>query len=176
MNSEPNKIEKLALKVTKGIGSPTSIVIHTIFFGVIFALHPLFDLPYEYILLVLTTVVSLEAIYLSIFIQMTININTARLTAVSEDVEEIQEDVGEIQEDVEEITEDVGGIEQDIQDLTDDVEEITEELEEDQQHADTKRAENKAAIEKVEQAILHLLKNLEDLKEKNDHTTNDTSK
>jgi len=61
----------------------------------------------DQILLVLTTVLSLEAIYLAIFIQMTVNKNTKSLRIVEKDIDEIQEDIDEIQEDVEEIQEDV---------------------------------------------------------------------
>lgn len=61
----------------------------------------------EDVLLILTTVVSLEAIYLSIFIQMTVNQHAAELEEVSEDIEEIQKDVDEIQEDVEDIQEEI---------------------------------------------------------------------
>lgn len=169
---ESSKLERVALRATRAIGSPLSIVIHTILFAGIFGLHPLFLWDFDKILLVLTTIVSLEAIYLAIFIQMTVNLNTARLSEVSEDVEEIQENVGEIQEDVEEITEDVGGLEENIKELSEDVEEITEEMEEDQEEANKKRSQNRESIEKMEQAILHLLKNLEDLKEKNSHSQN----
>ncbi len=167
----PQKLEYLAFQITKRIGSPTSIIVHTFIFIGIFALHPLFSWSFDKILLVLTTLVSLEAIYLAIFIQMSVNQNTLRLSKVSEDVVEIQEDVGEIQEDVEEITEDVGGLEENIKELSHDVEGITEELEEDEMLANAKRSENKQAIEKVEQAILHLLHNLEELKNKNDSFT-----
>ena len=62
-----------------------------------------FNVSASDILLILTTIVSLEAIYLSIFIQITVNRQSAELEEVSEDIEEIQEDVEEIQEDVEEI-------------------------------------------------------------------------
>ena len=67
----------------------------------------LFGFSSSDILLVLTTIVSLEAIYLSIFIQMTVNKHAEELEEVSEDIEEIQEDVDEIQKDVDEIQEDV---------------------------------------------------------------------
>jgi seryl-tRNA synthetase len=40
----------------------------------------------------------LEAIYLSIFIQISMNLQAKQLNAVAEDVREIQEDVKEIQE------------------------------------------------------------------------------
>ena len=98
-------------RITRWIGSPQSIIIHTIFFIGIFILR-LWGYSSTDVLLILTTVVSLEAIYLSIFIQMTVNRHAAELEEVSEDIEEIQENVGEIQEDVEEIQEDVVGIQE----------------------------------------------------------------
>jgi len=49
--------------------------------------------------------VSLEAIYLAIFIQMTVNQHGQELDELSDDVDEISEDVDEIQKDVEEISE-----------------------------------------------------------------------
>jgi hypothetical protein len=64
-------------------------------------------------LLVLTTIVSLEAIYLSIFIQMTVNKNTY-------DIEMIQDDVDEIQEDIEDIEQDIGEIQKDVVDINED--------------------------------------------------------
>jgi len=48
----------------------------------------------------------LEAIYLSIFIQMSVNIQAQKLQTLQENVEDIQEDVEDIQEDVQEIQED----------------------------------------------------------------------
>jgi low affinity Fe/Cu permease len=105
------KFEDFSRKITRWIGSPESIVLHTIFFVAIFSLR-FFDVSASDILLILTTIVSLEAIYLSIFIQMTVNRHSEELEEVSEelgevseDIEEIQEDLGEIQEDVEEIQE-----------------------------------------------------------------------
>lgn len=117
-------------KFTKAVGSQMSVVLHTIFFAVMLVL-PLFGVSVNTALLVLTTVVSLEAIYLAIFIQMTVNENTESLEEVEEDIEEIQadvdeiqHDVGEIQEDVDEIQEDVGEITTDIDDIENDIEEI----------------------------------------------------
>lgn len=66
-------------------------------------------------LLILTTVVSLEAIYLAIFIQMSVNKN-------SRDIEIIQEDVGEIQEDIEDIEEDIDEIQKDVDEIQEDIE------------------------------------------------------
>jgi low affinity Fe/Cu permease len=96
------KFEDFSRKLTNWIGSPQSIICHTIFFMAIFLLH-FFGFSSADVLLILTTIVSLEAIYLSIFIQMTVNKHTEELEEVSEDIGEIQEDVDEIQEDFEEI-------------------------------------------------------------------------
>ncbi len=98
------KFEEFSKKLTYWIGSPQSILLHTIFFGGIFILR-FFGVASSEILLVLTTIVSLEAIYLSIFIQMTVNKHAEELEDVSLDIDEIQKDVDEIQEDVEDIEE-----------------------------------------------------------------------
>jgi len=91
-------LEELSNRMTNSIGTTTSLVIHTILFIGIFALR-LFKLSTEEILLILTTAVSLEAIYLAIFIQMTVNRTTVSLAGVEEDIDDIQEDVKEISED-----------------------------------------------------------------------------
>jgi len=113
------KFEDFSKKLTYWIGSPQSIVFHTLFFIGIFCLR-FFDFASSDILLILTTIVSLEAIYLSIFIQMTVNRQSEELEEVSEDIEEIQEDVGEIQKDVDEIQEDVDEIQEDIEEIEND--------------------------------------------------------
>jgi low affinity Fe/Cu permease len=100
------KFEHFSKKLTASIGSVWSIVLHTIFFIGIFGLR-FFGVSTGDVLLLLTTIVSLEAIYLSIFIQITVNKQTKELKEVSEDIEDIQENVDEIQKDVDEIQEDV---------------------------------------------------------------------
>ena len=121
-----DSIEKVALKATHFIGSTESLIIHTVLFIVSFTLY-FFGVPFEEILLVVTTIVSLEAIYLSIFIQMSVNRQARRLHAVARDVDEIQEDVEEIQKDVEGIEKDVDEIQRDVDEIQEDVEEIQEE-------------------------------------------------
>ena len=100
------RLEEITGKLTNWIGTPLSIVVHTIFFIGIFSLK-FAGFDTDQILLVLTTAVSLEAIYLSIFIQMSVNRTKESLASVEKDIDEIQEDVDEIQEDVDEIQEDV---------------------------------------------------------------------
>lgn len=124
-----NKIDFFAEKATLWIGSPTSLILHTILFIAVLIL-PVFGFPLEKSLLILTTAVSLEAIYLALFIQMSINRNTAQLEAVEEDLEDIQEEVEDIGEDVEEMQKDVEEISEDIEDIQEDVEEISEDVEE----------------------------------------------
>ena len=101
-------IHNLPITITDWIGSSSSIAIHTIFFIGIFALRFL-GTGFSDILLILTTAVSLEAIYLSIFIQMTVNRNTQSLEEVEEDIENIEEDIDKLEEEE---------AKDDIQDLT----------------------------------------------------------
>ncbi len=101
-----NNLEKISLKVTNWVGTPSSIVAHTIFFVGIFALE-FIGFSLDKILLILTTAVSLEAIYLAIFIQMTVNRQAASIQDIEEDIEDIQEDVEDLSEDVEDISEDI---------------------------------------------------------------------
>ncbi|KKT39657.1 hypothetical protein A3K29_02040 [Candidatus Collierbacteria bacterium RIFOXYB2_FULL_46_14] len=98
-------IDRLSQRVTHYIGTTTSILIHTLLFAGIFSLR-FFGSSTEEILLILTTAVSLEAIYLAIFIQMTVNRTTESLAGVERDIDDIQEDIDDIQEDVSEDTTD----------------------------------------------------------------------
>jgi uncharacterized protein YoxC len=119
-------MEQISIKITDWVGTPHSILVHSFFFIVIFALY-FVGLTIDKILLILTTAVSLEAIYLAIFIQMTVNRNTASLEDVTEDIEEIQEDVEDIQEDVGDISQDVDEMEEDVDKIQDQVEEMGQE-------------------------------------------------
>jgi uncharacterized protein YoxC len=105
-------LERLSIQSTRWIGSTQSLATHTVLFISCFILI-LLGFNADKIMLVLTTIVSLEAIYLSIFIQMSVNRQARRLREVSRDIEEISEDVEGIQKDVEEIQEDVEEISED---------------------------------------------------------------
>src|SRR3569833_2151997 len=107
------------------VGSITSLVLHTLAFIAFFVVNALHMVGWDTMFLVLTTVVSLEAIYLSIFIQFSVNRQAASLKEVEEDVESIQEDVEEIEEHVE-------GIKEEIEEIAEDeAEEEAEEAAED---------------------------------------------
>ena len=85
----------MALSVTRWVGSVWSLIFHTILFIGAFILISV-GYSLERVLLVLTTLVSLEAIYLSIFIQMSVNNQSKAIASVEKDIEEIQEDVEDV--------------------------------------------------------------------------------
>ena len=135
MRTPLNPLENMALSVTRGIGSVTSVIIHTfLFLGAFVLVFMGFD--FDRVLLVLTTIVSLEAIYLSIFIQLSVNYQARALASVEKDIDEIQEDVEEIAEDVGEIAEDVEDIQEAHEEIQEDIEEIQKDVDEIQKDVD----------------------------------------
>ncbi|MDN3607825.1 DUF1003 domain-containing protein [Kaistella yonginensis] len=167
------KIEFL-VRVTDGvmwwIGSIPSLIAHSLIFLSAFLL-PLFGwVEFDKMLLVLTTVLSLEAIYLAIFIQMSVNRSQEHIEDLKEDVNEIQEDIEDIQEDIEEISEDIDDIQEDIEDIAED--------EDDEDHNERARkvmlksnvSSNKSDIKAMREVIANLQKRLEDLKSEEEKT------
>lgn len=130
-----NNLETLALSVTRGIGSVPSIIIHTLLFVGAFIMV-FFGFNFDRVLLIVTTIVSLEAIYLSIFIQLSVNYQARALENVEKDIDEIQEDVEEIAEDVGEIAEDVEDIQEAHEEIQEDIEEIQKDVDEIQKDVD----------------------------------------
>ena len=168
----PTAIDKFSDKAIAWIGSIQSLIVHTIFFVVSFGLS-IFDLVgFDKMLLVLTTVVSLEAIYLAIFIQMSVNKSHEHIEDLKEDVTEIQEDIEYIQEDIEEISED-------IEEISEDIEEISED-DDDEDHSERARtvmlksnvSSNKNEIKNLKDKIALLMEELEKLKKDDEATSN----
>lgn len=93
--------EKIINNIIQSIGSINSLIIHTILFISSFGFYFL-GIKFETILLVLTTIVSLEAIYLSLFIQISVNIQSKKVEAIQLDIVEIQDDIEDIQDDIQE--------------------------------------------------------------------------
>ncbi|MCB4235189.1 hypothetical protein LDL59_09000 [Kaistella anthropi] len=85
------------------IGSVPSLVAHTLVFITAFLLPVFGIVSLDKMLLVLTTVLSLEAIYFAIFIQMSVNRSHEHIEDIREDIEEIQDDIEEISEDIDDI-------------------------------------------------------------------------
>ncbi len=133
-------------RITRWVGSTASLVLHTLIFIASFLAVLLGFLELNTMLLVLTTAVSLEAIYLAIFIQMTVNENTTSLREVEEDIDEIQEDVEEMSEDIDEIQEDV------------------EEMQEDDEEDEEREKRQTVSLEQLTASVRQILQDLEALK------------
>lgn len=116
-------------------------MVHTLLFIGIFALR-IFGFTTDEILLILTTIVSLEAIYLAIFIQMTVNRSAQSLAEVEENIDEIQEDIE--------------GVEKDIDEIQGNIDEIQED--------DEKEVDNFTVLSNIEKRLSDLMKDIETLK------------
>ncbi|MEY4731804.1 MAG: hypothetical protein RL681_750 [Candidatus Parcubacteria bacterium] len=149
-----DRLDKLSIAATNWIGTPTSLVVHTVLFAGAFAFTYL-GISLDDILLVLTTIVSLEAIYLAIFIQMTVNRHAERIEEVGEDIEDIQEEVQDLGEDVEEISEDV--------------EEISEDIEKMQEEQAAEEEQPAATLENIQAVLYKLVQDTEILKSRTHH-------
>ena len=159
-------LDKMADSVISWIGSTASLVFHTLLFITSFLL-PLFKVvDFEEMLLVLTTIVSLEAIYLSIFIQMSVNKSNKHIEVIKEDVNEIQEDIDEIQEDIDEIQEDIDEIQEDIDEIADDEDEDEHKEKAQKVILKSNISNNKQEIKELKAKIHDLQAKLEDLIQK----------
>ena len=94
------------------VGTFKSLILHTIFFLIMLSLPLFFGIDSTLSLLILTTVVSLEAIYLNIITLMGVNrhadeqAKTHRvLTNIEETIDDIEETIDEVQETVDEVQE-----------------------------------------------------------------------
>jgi low affinity Fe/Cu permease len=154
---KPNQqIQRVALAITRWIGSPLSIVIHTLLFILAITILVKGIFSFDVVILILNTAVSLEAIYLALFIQMTVNYQAESIEEVAEDVEEMQEDIGEIQEDVDELQEDV-------EDISEDVEEITEEEAADQAEEEVRKNEQRKTLVDIQSDLRKLMQDIQRL-------------
>lgn len=158
--SEPSaRVTAIAAGIEKlivWIGSPTSLLLHTLAFVAFFAAPLTHMIEWDTMFLSLTTVVSLEAIYLSIFIQFSVNRQAASLKEVEEDVESIQEDVEELGGHVEEIKEDVEEIQEEIEEISEDESEEAAE--------EARKAKQAETLEALTRDVKALLQQLETLK------------
>ena len=155
------------------IGSPTSLVIHTIIFAGFFTVSALKWVSWDLMFAVLTNVVSLEAIYLAIFIQMSVNRQAASLKEVEEDVGDIQENIEELGENVEELGENVEELGENVEELGENVEDLKEDVEAIQEdigdiseddEADVHDKKQAEMLEALTNDVKAMLKHLETLK------------
>ncbi len=169
MDPKQDNLRRGVSSVTRWVGSPQSVVIHSLLFAGSFAMAFVGWVDTDRMLLILTTIVSLEAIYLSLFIQMTVNYQQASLEEVEHDIDEIQEDIDEIQEDVDEIAEDVDEIAEDVDEIAEDVDEIAEgveEMSEEDKEEEAREAAQHKTLEEIRSSLGALMKDLEHLQNK----------
>jgi len=164
-------------RATRALGSNASLVLHTLIFAACFVAI-FMGANAERVLLLLTTVVSLEAIYLSLFIQISVNRNTSDIANIQDDIEDIAEDVEDIAEDVEgiekdieEIQEDVEHIEKEIEEIADDVEEIQEDVEGIEKDID----EIAEDMEGIEKDIEEIAEDVEDIADEHEEDDSDSA-
>lgn len=148
-------LESVSIQATQLIGTPASLLVHTVLFIVAFAIPYFGILTMNEVLLILTTIVSLEAIYLSIFIQMAVNRNNQSLTEVEKDIDEIQENVDAIGEDIDELSEDVEEISEDI-----------DEIQGDDKGGDEHDEQINFALKKIEMNLQQIMKEIEIIQSK----------
>ncbi len=166
MDPKQDNLRRAVSATTRWVGSPQSVVLHTVLFIGSFAVAFIGWIDTDRMLLILTTIVSLEAIYLSLFIQMTVNYQQQSLEEVGQDIEEIQEDIDEIAEDVDEIAEDVDEIAEDVDEIAEDVDELQEdvsEMSEDDAEDEAREQAQDRTLEEIRGALGALMKDLERL-------------
>lgn len=89
-------LEKLSRRASYWIGTTQCLALHVCVFFLATILIPI--VGFDKVLLVTTTLLSWEAIFLAIFIQMTVNYHGHRIKGIEEDIDDIQEDVEELTE------------------------------------------------------------------------------
>ena len=88
---KPNFFEKLSFKLAKLIGSPLSLLLHTIVFaGFLFFRY--IGVINNAVLLILAAAACLEAIYMVIFVQMITKNNTKTLGEIQKKMETMQQE------------------------------------------------------------------------------------
>lgn len=122
-------VDTISDRLTTWIGSTASLLVHTLLFAFAFLSHWIFGWHYDFILLVLTTVVSLEAIYFSIFIQRSVNQQALRLQEVEESIDDVEEALDDVEEALDDAEDDIAGIPADtLKQLQEPIADITSQM------------------------------------------------
>jgi uncharacterized protein YoxC len=152
-------------RLTAWVGSVPSLIVHTLVFMGAFSIGVFNIAPWELVLLILTTAVSLEAIYLAIFIQMTVNQARETIEEVEEDIEHIEEDIQGIEKDIDSIEENIEELGDDMEEIGDDIEEIQEDIEE-LGDEPAPKSETPVSLDAIAQTLHELVAQVEALKRK----------
>ncbi len=119
MAKKKKKKKKFLIKdipdiLVKWVGTTNSLIVHTLFFTLSFISHWIFNISFDLVLLILTTIVSLEAIYLAIFIQRSVNQQATRLTDVEDALDDVEESLDDVEESLDDVEESIDDVEESI--------------------------------------------------------------
>ena len=89
-------LEKFSFKLTEFMGSPFSLILHTIIIALVLSLR-YFEIVGNFTVVGLAAIFSLEALYLAIFTQIKVNRNTKSLNEAEATIENIHEEEQEAQ-------------------------------------------------------------------------------
>lgn len=156
MNALVNKVSD---SFGRWIGSNASIIFHTIFFVGCLLAPLVFAISSDSILLILTTLVSLEAIYLAIFIQRSVNEQSVRLTEVEESIDDVEEALDDVEEALDDVEEALDEVEEGL----DDVEEA---LDENSKSKPSRKSKTDSSNLELTAIIADLKSIIEDLRKK----------
>jgi len=107
-------LDEISDKVIKWVGSTQSLMVHTAIFFVTFISPWIFNISFDLVLLVLTTIVSLEAIYLAIFIQRSVNQQAIRLDDVEDALDDVEESLDDVEESLDDVEESIDDVEESL--------------------------------------------------------------
>jgi low affinity Fe/Cu permease len=97
MAKKRTPLEKLSRRATYWIGTTQCLITHLLICLIATILIPL--VGFEKVLLVTTTLLSWEAVFLAIFIQMAVNRHGTRIKGIEDDIDDILEDTEQLTED-----------------------------------------------------------------------------
>ncbi len=113
------------------LGTIQSVVIHTFVFSGFYAAAILAGgTDGDHIISIFTNILSIEAIYLSIFIQLSVNRSNKNVEQIKEDVSELNENIDDIAEDVSELNENIDDIAEDVSEINENIDDIAEDVDE----------------------------------------------
>jgi len=114
MEAKKKFLDRISDLIIEWIGSTSSIIIHSVIFFITLISHWIFHFNFDNVLLVLTTVVSLEAIYLSIFIQRSVNQHSTRLEEVEESLDGVEESLDDVEQSIDDVEESLDDVEESL--------------------------------------------------------------
>jgi methyl-accepting chemotaxis protein len=151
------------INVPTRLGTIQSVLFHTIFFIAFYTAAAVFSEQSDHIISLFTNILSIEAIYLSIFIQLSVNRNNDNVEQIREDVSEISENIDDIAEDVDELNENVDDIAEDVSEMSENIDDIAEDVDELNEDEMRTQSKNPSSLQSMsaQEKLIHLHTQLE---------------